>query len=79
MEQLLCWWSLRSVLIEDKAAELNAPAYAGIAKIMTAMYLGVLTDHFGDIPYTQALQGADNDVLRQPTRYRYYLLFVERW
>lgn len=47
-------------LIQEKAAEFNAPAYEGIAKIMTAMYLGVLTDHFGDIPYTNALQGADN-------------------
>lgn len=47
-------------LIMEKAAELDAPAYAGVAKIMTAMYLGILTDHFGDIPYTQALQGADN-------------------
>ena len=26
---------------------------------MTAMYLGILTDHFGDIPYSDALQGAD--------------------
>ncbi len=47
-------------LIEDKAAEAaGASAYVGVAKIMTAMYLGVLTDHFGDIPYTDALQGAD--------------------
>ena len=42
----------------DKATEKEAYAYRGIAKIMTAMYLGVLTDHFGDIPYSQALQGA---------------------
>lgn len=47
-------------LIIDKADEIGAPAYSGVAKIMTAMYLGILTDHFGDIPYTQALQGATN-------------------
>ncbi|MAZ97516.1 SusD/RagB family nutrient-binding outer membrane lipoprotein [Schleiferiaceae bacterium] len=47
-------------LIEDKAIAADASAYVGVAKIMTAMYLGVLTDHFGDIPYTEALQGADN-------------------
>jgi hypothetical protein len=47
-------------LIEDKAEAAGASAYVGVAKIMTAMYLGVLTDHFGDIPYTNALQGADN-------------------
>jgi hypothetical protein len=45
-------------LIMDKATEKEAYAYRGIAKIMTAMYLGVLTDHFGDIPYSEALQGA---------------------
>jgi len=47
-------------LIEDKAEAAGASAYVGVAKIMTAMYLGVLTDHFGDIPCTDALQGADN-------------------
>ncbi len=47
-------------LIEDKAEAAGASAYVGVAKIMTAMSLGVLTDHFGDIPYTDALQGADN-------------------
>ena len=47
-------------LIEDKAEAAGASAYVGVAKIMTAMYLGVLTDHFGDIPYTDVLQGADN-------------------
>ena len=47
-------------LIEEKAEAAGASAYVGVAKIMTAMYLGVLTDHFGDIPYTNALQGADN-------------------
>jgi len=46
-------------LIQEKAAEANAPAYEGVAQIMTAMYLGILTDHFGDIPYSDALQGAD--------------------
>lgn len=47
-------------LIIDKADAQGATAYSGIAKIMTAMYLGILTDHFGDIPYSQALQGAGN-------------------
>lgn len=47
-------------LIMEAADEAGAPAYSGVAKIMTAMYLGILTDHFGDIPYTEALGGADN-------------------
>lgn len=45
-------------IIITKAEELGAPAYAGIAKITTAMYLGLLTDHFGDIPFEEAFQGA---------------------
>jgi hypothetical protein len=44
----------------DMADEQDAPAYRGIAKIMTAFALGILTDHFGDIPYTEAFTGAAN-------------------
>ena len=47
-------------LIMDMADEQDAPAYRGIAKIMTAFALGILTDHFGDIPYTEAFNGAAN-------------------
>ncbi|MGB1281532.1 MAG: SusD/RagB family nutrient-binding outer membrane lipoprotein [Schleiferiaceae bacterium] len=47
-------------LIMDMADEQDAPAYRGIAKIMTAFALGILTDHFGDIPYTEAFTGAAN-------------------
>jgi len=47
-------------LIMDMADEQDAPAYRGIAKIMTAFALGILTDHFGDIPYTEAFAGAAN-------------------
>jgi hypothetical protein len=47
-------------LIMDMADEQDAPAYRGIAKIMTAFALGILTDHFGDIPYTDAFAGAAN-------------------
>ena len=47
-------------LVMDMADEQDAPAYRGIAKIMTAFALGILTDHFGDIPYTEAFSGAAN-------------------
>ena len=47
-------------LVIDKADATDAPAYRGVAKIMMAMYLGTLTDHFGDIPYAESLQGAEN-------------------
>jgi hypothetical protein len=45
-------------LVIEKSEALEAPAYSGVAKITMAMYLGTLTDHFGDIPYSEALQGA---------------------
>lgn len=47
-------------LIMDMAEEQDAPAYSGVAKVMTAKALGILTDHFGDIPYSEAFQGAGN-------------------
>jgi hypothetical protein len=37
----------------------TSPHYAGVARIMTAMYLGLFTDVWGDIPYNEAMQGAD--------------------
>jgi hypothetical protein len=33
------------------------PYYVGIAKVLMAMNLGLATDHWGDIPYSEALQG----------------------
>ncbi|MBO9150836.1 SusD/RagB family nutrient-binding outer membrane lipoprotein [Chitinophaga sp. GCM10012297] len=41
--------------IVKKAESTNAPRYAGVAKILTALALGTLTDAFGDIPYEEAL------------------------
>jgi hypothetical protein len=35
-------------------------AYVGISKILMAANLGLLTDCFGDIPYSEAFQGSDN-------------------
>lgn len=53
--------SLRSAqLILDKANAQNAPHYAGIAKILLAVGYGDATSYFGDIPYTEALQGLNN-------------------
>ena len=47
-------------LLREQALALDAPAYAGIADIMTALYMGLLVDHFGDVPFTQALSGSQN-------------------
>ncbi len=48
------------ILIEKAVAE-NSPHYAGIAKILMAYHLGVTTDQWGDIPYSDALKGAINE------------------
>ena len=36
------------------------PHYTGISQVLEAYTIMVATDFFGDIPYSQALQGADN-------------------
>ena len=41
------------------AEELDQPAYMGVAQICEAWIFSMLTDTYGDIPYTDALQGAD--------------------
>lgn len=42
------------------AQQQNAPYYIGIGKILQAVNLGLATDTWGDIPYTDAFQGATN-------------------
>jgi hypothetical protein len=41
---------------------LNAPHYNAIAKILMANSLGMLTQFFGDIPYSDAFQGFEGNV-----------------
>jgi len=51
-------------IIESTSGEgaLNAPYYSGIAKIYMAEALGMLTTMFGDIPYSEAFQGAEGNI-----------------
>ncbi len=44
----------RFVLLEYYAVEWEAPAYQGVAKVMRAYMLGMGTDAWGDMPYTDA-------------------------
>jgi hypothetical protein len=44
----------------DIATEEGAPFYSGVAKIMQANEYGLATSMFGDIPFSEALQGIDN-------------------
>jgi len=39
----------------------NSAAYRGISKVLKAYIFQGLVDHFGDIPFTEALSGAIND------------------
>lgn len=40
-----------------QAGEQNSPHYAGIGKILQALNLGMATDCWGDVPFTNAFQG----------------------
>lgn len=42
------------------AQQQNAPYYIGIGKILQAVNLGLATDTWGDVPYSDAFQGAAN-------------------
>lgn len=44
----------------DLAASKSSPAYGGIAKLLKAYNFAVVTDLWGDVPYSQALQGNAN-------------------
>jgi hypothetical protein len=37
------------------------PRYAGIAKVLKAMLMGITTDIWGDVPYSQAAQGLNDE------------------
>jgi hypothetical protein len=45
-------------ILMDKAVTTKSPHYGGVAKILMAYYLGVTTDQWGDIPYSDALKGS---------------------
>jgi hypothetical protein len=52
---------INTKILMDKAVEENSPHYAGIAKILMAYHLGVTTDLWGDIPYSDALSGSGGE------------------
>ncbi len=47
-------------IVEKKAAVAGAGFYEGIAKIMKAHNFQMLVDVYGDVPYSEALQGSGN-------------------
>ena len=44
-------------IIIDRSAG-TSPHYSGVAKVLMAQSIGIMTDVWGDIPYRQAIQGA---------------------
>ena len=47
-------------VIIDQGTEEEAPHYVGVARILTAYTYSMMVDMWGDIPFSEALQGADN-------------------
>ncbi len=47
---------------EDASSAINAPYYRGIAKVLMAEHLNILTTFFGDIPYSDAFQGEEGNI-----------------
>ena len=52
---------LKNMRLLEKAAGDANPTYQGMAKVMTAMMLGAATDMWGDIPWSEALNGEAGD------------------
>lgn len=55
------------------AEKINSPAYVGIAKIMKAYTFSLATDVWGDVPYSEALQGEENTQPRLDSQRDIYL------
>ncbi|WP_448539220.1 SusD/RagB family nutrient-binding outer membrane lipoprotein [Schleiferia thermophila] len=63
---------MKDLKIIIEKTEGTSPNYSGVAKVMMAMYLGLFTDIWGDIPYSEALQGTDNLNPRYDTQQQIY-------
>lgn len=46
-------------VVIDKATEDGIPGYSGVGKVIKALLMFTLVDLFGDVPYSDALQGTD--------------------
>lgn len=52
--------SMNACLDVIALTEENSPHMSGVAKVVLALTLGNVTDVWGDVPWTEALQGSDN-------------------
>ena len=53
---------MNSTIIIDKADDegVESPNFAGVAQVLLATSLGISTDLFGDMPFTEAFKGGEN-------------------
>lgn len=51
--------NLTVIIEKGKTTGKESPNFVGVAEVLTATTLGITTDLFGDIPYTEANKGAD--------------------
>lgn len=51
---------INSKILMDKADASGSPHFKGVGEVLTATALGITTDLFGDIPFTEALDGSEN-------------------
>lgn len=49
---------INTKILMEKAVEKKSPHYSGIAKVLMAYHLGLTTDLWGDVPYSDALNGS---------------------
>jgi hypothetical protein len=52
---------INAKILMEKATASNSPYYGAVGKILMAYHLGVTTDLWGDIPYSDALKGDKNE------------------
>jgi hypothetical protein len=52
---------INAKIMMDKAEKEESPHFGGVAKVLMAYLLGVTTDHWGDIPYSDAFRGGEGD------------------
>ena len=55
-----------SYVLINQALEEEQPYYVGIGKILMAVNLGMATQSWGDVPYSQAFQGTEGEEFFQP-------------
>jgi hypothetical protein len=51
---------MNAKIIIQKAEEQESPHNLGVGKVLMAVSLGITTDMWGDVPYSDALKGMDN-------------------